>query len=81
MAPAESTIVGEEERMVAKGYADRLSHEADADAEAAALPGDTEPGLETEVAAVAAWFDALPAEWRSYFDREAESGRRAYGQA
>ena len=79
MAPAESTILGEEERMVAKGYADRLSHEADA--EAAALPGDTEPGIESEVAAVAAWFDALPAELRSYFDHEASSGRRAYGQA
>jgi hypothetical protein len=40
-----------------------------------------EPSEETEVQAVAAWFEALPAEWRSYFDHEAESGQRAYGQA
>lgn len=61
--------------MGAKVYADRLSLE---DGSAGAAP-DSE--LEAEVQAVAAWFDALPAEWRSYFDREAESGRQAYGQA
>jgi hypothetical protein len=44
------------------------------------LPLD-EVSEETEVQAVAAWFEALPDEWRSYFDREAESGQRAYGQA
>jgi hypothetical protein len=54
---------------------------------AGALPEDpsAEPSSqhsqETEVQAVAAWFEALPDEWRSYFDREAESGQRAYGRA
>ncbi|APR76536.1 Hypothetical protein A7982_01883 [Minicystis rosea] len=37
-----------------------------------------DPELEAEVAAVAAWFGALPAELRDYFDREAQSGREAY---
>ncbi len=63
--------------MVAKVYADRSSHEADA--EPASEPPET--GLEAEVAAIAAWFDALPAELRAYFDHEASSGRRAYGLA
>jgi hypothetical protein len=40
-------------------------------------PEDQE--LEAEIQAVAAWFDALPAEWQRYFDDEATSGRRAYG--
>lgn len=44
-------------------------------------PAADEASVETDVQAVAAWFEALPDEWRSYFDREAESGQRAYGQA
>ncbi len=63
--------------MGAKVYADRLSIEPDTSLE----PPSSERELEAEVQAVAAWFDALPAEWRSYFDREAESGQRAYGRA
>jgi len=63
--------------MVAKVYADCLSHDADADA----AGEHTESGVEGEVAAIAAWFDGLPAELRSYLDREATSGQRAYGQA
>ena len=74
----ESTIVREEKRMVAtKVYADCLSKDTDADP--AAEPPET--GVESEVLAVAAWFDALPAELRTYFDREASSGQRAYGPA
>jgi hypothetical protein len=30
---------------------------------------------------VARWFEALSPEWQRYFDDEARSGRRAYGQA
>jgi hypothetical protein len=82
--------------MVAKVYADRLNLDAPSSAEGVLAPavsmvpdvvpegpleGFTSRELEAEVQAVAAWFEALPAEWRSYFDREAESGRRAYGQA
>ena len=44
-------------------------------------PGPAGPELEAEVQAVAAWFEALPAEWQRYFDHEAQSGRRAYGRA
>jgi hypothetical protein len=63
--------------MVAKVYADCLSHESDAE------PAGDPPasGVESEVAAVAAWFEALPVELQSYFDREASSGRGAYGRA
>jgi hypothetical protein len=46
-----------------------------------AAEASEERSEETEVQAIAAWFEALPDEWRSYFDREAESGQRAYGQA
>jgi hypothetical protein len=60
--------------MGAKVYADRLIPDAEPE-----LPSD--PDLEIEVQAVAAWFDALPAEWQRYFDHEAQSGRRAYGRA
>lgn len=76
MVPAESTIREQEKRMIAKVYADRLGPEADEDPTA-----EPDAGVEGEVAAVAAWFDALPAELRSYLDHEAETGRRAYGQA
>jgi len=62
--------------MGAKVYADRLSPDADLE-----VVPEQELELETEVQAVAAWFDALPAEWQRYFDLEARSGRRAYGQA
>ena len=60
--------------MVAKVYADRLS----ADPE----PDDTTPDhdLETEIQAVSAWFEALPAEWQRYLDDEARTGRHAYGR-
>jgi hypothetical protein len=37
--------------------------------------------LEAEVQAVAASFEALPAEWQRYLDQEARAGRRAYGEA
>jgi hypothetical protein len=61
--------------MVARVYADRSGV-------ALATP-EAEPDqeLESEVQAVAAWFEALPPEWQRYFDREAENGRQAYGQA
>jgi hypothetical protein len=61
--------------MVARVYADR-SGGAPATPEA-----EPDQELESEVQAVAAWFEALPPEWQRYFDREAESGRQAYGQA
>jgi len=79
--------------MGAKVYADCLSDEGAVSSSepklelpvdaAAALPEEpsSERSEETEVQAVAAWFEALPDEWRSYFDDEAESGQRAYGQA
>ncbi len=38
----------------------------------------TDGELEVEVQTIAAWFESLPDEWRSYFDREAQTGRRAY---
>jgi hypothetical protein len=60
--------------MGAKVYADRLSPDAEPE-------GGADPELEIEVQAVSAWFDALPAEWQSYFDHEAQSGRQAYGRA
>ncbi len=60
--------------MGAKVYADRLMPDAEPD-------GLLDHELEAEVQAVAAWFEALPAEWQRYFDHEAQSGRRAYGQA
>ena len=60
---------------VAKVYADRLSPDPEPDT----TPLDHD--LEAEVQAVAAWFDALPQEWQRYLDHEAQSGRRAYGQA
>lgn len=66
--------------MGAKVYADCLSDEGvSSSPDLATLP--EEPSEETDVQAVAAWFEALPDEWRSYFDREAESGQRAYGPA
>ena len=37
-----------------------------------------DPELEAEVDAVSAWFEALPAEWKAYFDHEARRGREAY---
>ncbi len=61
--------------MGAKVYADRLSLEDDS------VGASPDGELEAEVQAIAAWFDALPAEWQRHFDREAESGRQAYGQA
>jgi hypothetical protein len=42
-------------------------------------PADSE--LEAEIQAVAAFFEALPAEWQRYLDQEARAGRRAYGEA
>jgi hypothetical protein len=67
------------------GYLNREGGSSSPDPELDLLvDGDSlpdEPSEETEVQAVAAWFEALPDEWRSYFDREAESGQRAYGQA
>ena len=65
--------------MVAKVHADRPSADA-------AQPGGPEAvtpdhDLETEVQAVAAWFEALPVEWQRYLDHEARAGRQAYGQA
>ncbi len=63
--------------MVAKVYADRLNPEDEI--QASEPPAD--PELEAEVAAIAAWFEALPRDLQAYFDREAASGRRAYGQA
>jgi hypothetical protein len=70
--------------MGAKVYADRLSLDGEPAVEAAPSPAadpETERAVEAEVQAVAAWFEALPAEWRAYFDLEAQSGRRAYGPA
>jgi hypothetical protein len=77
-------MMREEVGMGAKVYADRLSPEADLiDGLVDGLEAvpEQELELETEVQAVAAWFDALPDEWQRYFDLEAQSGRRAYGQA
>jgi hypothetical protein len=64
--------------MVAKVYADRLSQDADV---SQVEPCAIDPDLEAEIRAVAAFFEALPAEWQAHFDREAVTGRRAYGQA
>lgn len=41
---------------------------------------DVDPELEAEVAAVAAWFEALPAELRAYLDVEARCGQKAYAR-
>jgi hypothetical protein len=74
--PSAATIIQEKEQnMVAKVYADRRS--ADPEPEAPTADHD----LETEVQAVAAWFEALPAEWQRYLDHEARAGRQAYGRA
>ena len=37
-----------------------------------------DPELEADVDAVSVWFEALPFEWRAYFDHEARLGREAY---
>ena len=37
-----------------------------------------DPELEAEVEAVSVWFEALPVEWKAYFDHEARRGREAY---
>ncbi len=37
-----------------------------------------DPELELEVEAVSAWFEALPSQWKAYFDHEARCGREAY---
>ncbi len=34
--------------------------------------------IEAEILAIAAWFEALPLEWRLHFDREARRGREGY---
>jgi len=60
--------------MGAKVYADCLSLEPGSGPETPTTDGE----LEVEVQAIAAWFESLPEEWRSYFDREAQTGRRAY---
>lgn len=60
--------------MGAKVYADLLS-----DDEPLSLP--TDPELEAEIVQISAWFEALSTDWKAYFDREAVSGRLAYGQA
>jgi hypothetical protein len=44
-------------------------------------PDPTDSELEAEIQAVAAFFEALPAEWQRYLDQEARAGRRAYGEA
>jgi len=59
--------------MGAKQYAGLLS-----DDEPLSLP---DPELEAEIAQISAWFESLSAELKAYFDREAASGRLAYGQA
>jgi hypothetical protein len=41
-------------------------------------PDVTGPEDEVEIAAIAAWFGALPAELRAYLDREAQIGRQSY---
>ena len=62
--------------MVAKVYADRPSPEAESEGDPS-----IDASVETEVQSIALWFEALPVEWQRYFDHEARSGRRAYGQA
>lgn len=37
-----------------------------------------DPELEAEVATIAAWFEALPADIRAYLDGEARNGRNYY---
>ena len=74
--------------MVAKVHADRPSADAAHPGARPGAPSDLETeaatpdhDLETEVQAVAAWFEALPVEWQRYLDHEARAGRQAYGQA
>ena len=59
--------------MVAKVLADRLSSEQS--------PEVVDHEHEAEIEAIAAWFEALPAEWQRYLDHEARAGQEAYGQA
>ena len=63
--------------MVAKVMADRTGVDP---APGAADDGGS-PDLERDVAAFAAWFEGLPPSLQRWFDREAESGQKAYGQA
>lgn len=44
----------------------------------AVAPASERTEIETEAAAVASWFGALPSDLRAYYDREAQSGREAY---
>ena len=37
-----------------------------------------DPEVEAEVQTIAAWFEALPAAWRTHLDHEARFGREAY---
>lgn len=37
-----------------------------------------DPELEAEVQVIAAWFEALPEQWKAHFDHEARTGREAY---
>ncbi len=46
--------------------------------EPASAPGAVDPELEAETASVASFFDALPVEWKTYFDDEARRGREGY---
>lgn len=39
---------------------------------------ELDPELEAEVATIAAWFEALPADVRAYLDDQARSGREDY---
>jgi hypothetical protein len=59
--------------MVASVLVRNVAPDPDADA--------VDAELEAEVQAVAAFFEALPAEWQRYLDQEARAGRRAYGEA
>ncbi len=63
--------------MVAKVYADCLEPRS----RRRAAPSAPGPSWRPRSQAVAAWFEALPAEWRSYFDHEARAGGEAYGRA
>jgi hypothetical protein len=46
--------------------------------EAVAAEPEADAELEAETETVASFFEALPVEWKAYFDDEARCGREAY---
>jgi len=58
--------------------AERAAERVDPYGSESAARTSSDPEVEAEAAAVAAWFAALPAALRAYLDREARHGTEAY---